>query len=167
MHLYYSLRAKKNQSVFRPKYDALVFWPTQATVMRIRKQESRLISNRAASLPRKCFPCGRGDMRYWHFAHTPTILTSSAPEASSQHPIYRSIFWLMRISAKPVIPYTTTPLSHFRLLHIPLDGFHAQRADGGDHMVVIFAVGTADQRGTAAGDSLDLVAAGLNIRHDL
>ena len=34
-------------------------------------------------------------------------------------------------------------------------------------MVVILAVGTADQCGTAAGNGLDLVAAGLDIRHDL
>ena len=33
-------------------------------------------------------------------------------------------------------------------------------------MVIIFAVRAADQRGAAAGNGLDLVAAGLNIRYD-
>ena len=34
-------------------------------------------------------------------------------------------------------------------------------------MVVILAVGAADQRGAAAGDGLDLLAALLDVRHDL
>ena len=34
-------------------------------------------------------------------------------------------------------------------------------------MVVILAVGAADQRGTASGDGFDFIAALLNIRHDL
>ena len=34
-------------------------------------------------------------------------------------------------------------------------------------MIVILAVGAADQRGTAAGDGFDLVAAGFDVRDDL
>ena len=135
--------------------------------MRIRNRKAARFQIGRLSCLVSAFLSGTAVMRYWRFAHTISNLTSSAPETSLKHPIYRSNFWLMRIAAKPANPYAATALSHFQPLHIPLDGFHAQRADGGDHMVIIFAVGTADQRGTAAGDSLDLVAAGLNIRHDL
>ena len=113
------------------------------------------------------FFSGTAGMRYWHFAHSPSNLTSPAPELAPKYPDYRSIFWLMRISAKPVIPYTTMALSRFRLLHIPLNRLHPQRPNRRDHMVVVFTVRAADQRWTAAGDSLDLVTAFLNIRHDL
>ena len=44
-------------------------------------------------------------------AHTPSLLTSPAPEPPAKHPIYRSIFRPMRTAAKPAIPYTTTTSS--------------------------------------------------------
>ena len=69
----------------------------------------------------------------------------------------------------PVLFYTNVCgiLGHCQSLHIPLDRLHAQRAHGGDYMIVILAVGAADQRGTAAGDGFDLVAAGFDVRDDL
>ena len=73
----------------------------------------------------------------------------------------------MRIAAKPASHCGTTALSHFRLLHIPLDGLHAHGADGGDDVVVVLAVGTADQRGRHAGDGTDSLVAGGDVRHDL
>ena len=38
-------------------------------------------------------------------AHTPSNLTSPAPEPPLKYPIYRSIFCLMRITSKPANPY--------------------------------------------------------------
>lgn len=52
-------------------------------------------------------------------------------------------------------------------VHIPLDGLHADRADGRDHVVVVFAVGRADEGGAHAGDGLNFVVAGLHIGDDL
>ena len=73
----------------------------------------------------------------------------------------------MRISIKPAISYTTTALSHFRLLHIPLDGLHAHGADGGDDVVVVLAVGAADQRGSHASGGADAFIAGGDVVDDL
>jgi len=52
-------------------------------------------------------------------------------------------------------------------IHIPLDGLHADGADGGDDGVVVLSVGRADQGGTHAGHRLDLVVAGLHVGDDL
>ena len=108
-----------------------------------------------------------GIARCWHFAHTPPNLTSPAPELAPKHPDYRSIFWLMRMAAKPENLCGTTALSHFRLLHIPLDGFHAHGADGGDDVVVVLPVGAADQRGRYAGGGADALVAGGDVVDDL
>ena len=48
-------------------------------------------------------------------------------------------------------------------IYVPLDGLHAQIAGGQDHIVVIFAVRGTEQRGTNAGDRLDLIIAGADI----
>ena len=48
-------------------------------------------------------------------------------------------------------------------IHVPLDGLHADGADGADDSVVVFAVGRTDQRGAYAGDRLNFVVAGLHI----
>ena len=53
------------------------------------------------------------------------------------------------------------------LLHRPLDCLHADAVDRADHMVVVFAVGAADQRRRDAGDRFHLVIAGLYIGDDL
>ncbi len=45
--------------------------------------------------------------------------------------------------------------------HIPLDGFHADGAHGVDGVVVVIAIGQADQSGAHTGDGLDLVVAGV------
>ena len=52
-------------------------------------------------------------------------------------------------------------------VHIPLDGLHAHLPDGGDDVVVIFAEGAANEGGADAGEGLDLVVAGGDIRLDL
>ena len=51
--------------------------------------------------------------------------------------------------------------------HIPLDGLHADGADGGDDVVVVLPIGAADEGGPHAGDGLDLVVAGLHVGNDL
>ena len=105
--------------------------------------------------------------KVWHFAHTPSILTSPAPETPVKHPVCRSIFWLRRTTANPEEACSTTALSHFRLLHLPLDGLHAHGADGGDDMVVVLTVGAADQRGCHAGGGANALVAGGHVLNDL
>ena len=85
----------------------------------------------------------------------------------SNHPVYRSNFWLMRISTKTENLCAATALSHFRLLHIPLDGLHTHSTDGGNDVVIILAVGAADQRGRHTGDGADTLIAGGDVRCDL
>ena len=58
-------------------------------------------------------------------------------------------------------------LSYMVSLHIPLDGFHADGANGGDHMVVVLAERTADERRADAGERRDLIVAGIYVRDDL
>ena len=136
--------------------------------MRIRNRKAaRFEIGRLRCLVSAFFGGTAGIARCWHFAHTPSILTSPAPESAPKLPDYRSILGLMRIAAKPAIPYTTTALSYFRLLHIPLDRFHTHGAYGGDDVVVILPVGTTDQRGGHAGNSTDPLVAGGNIVNDL
>ena len=52
-------------------------------------------------------------------------------------------------------------------IHIPLDGLHTHGADGGDDVVVVLAVGTADEGGGHAGDGGDLLVAGGDVGDDL
>ena len=52
-------------------------------------------------------------------------------------------------------------------VHIPLDGFHAHGADGGDDVVVVLPVGAADQRGRYAGGGADALVAGGDVVDDL
>ncbi len=52
-------------------------------------------------------------------------------------------------------------------LHIPLDGFHADGANGGYDMVVVLAERTADERRAGAGERRDLIVAGIYVRDDL
>lgn len=73
----------------------------------------------------------------------------------------------MRTAFKPTNHCSTTALSRFRLLHIPLDGLHTHSADGGDDVVIILAVGAADQRGRHTGDGTDALIAGGDVRRDL
>ena len=73
----------------------------------------------------------------------------------------------MRIAVNPANHCGTTPLSHFRLLHIPLDGLHTHSTDGGNDVVIILAVGAADQRGRHTGDGTDALIAGGDVRRDL
>ncbi len=94
--------------------------------MRIRNRKASRFQIGRLRCCASAFLSGTAGMRYWHFAHTPSILTSPAPEMPVKHLIYRSNFWLMRTAAKTANPCGTTALSHFRSLHIPLDGFHAQ-----------------------------------------
>ena len=49
-----------------------------------------------------------------HPAHTPSILTSPAPETPLKRLIYRSNFCLMRIILKPTIPCAAMASSHCR-----------------------------------------------------
>ena len=56
--------------------------------------------------------------------------------------------------------------SCFMYFHIPLDGFHADGTDRRDHMVIVFPVGTADQRGAHSCNSFDLVITGIYILDD-
>lgn len=52
-------------------------------------------------------------------------------------------------------------------VHVPLDRFHAHRAHGVDHMVVIFSVWRAKERGRNAGDRGDLLVAGGEVGNNL
>lgn len=52
-------------------------------------------------------------------------------------------------------------------VHIPLDGLHTHSTDGGNDVVIILAVGAADQRGRHAGDGADALIAGGDVRRDL
>ena len=52
-------------------------------------------------------------------------------------------------------------------LHIPLDGLHADGADGGNDMVVVLAERAADERRADAGERRDLIVAGIYVRDDL
>ena len=94
-------------------------------------------------------------------------MTSPAPETPLKRTVYRSNSWLMRTAFKPTNHCSTTALSRFRLLHIPLDGLHTHSADGGDDVVIILAVGAADQRGRHTGDGTDALIAGGDVRRDL
>ena len=51
-------------------------------------------------------------------------------------------------------------------VHVPLNGFHTDGADGSDDVVVIFSIGRADKSRANTGDSFDLIVAGLHIGHD-
>ena len=73
----------------------------------------------------------------------------------------------MRTAFKPTNHCSTTALSRFRLLHIPLDGFHAHGADGGDDVVVVLTVGAADECRRDTGAGADALVAGGNIVDDL
>ena len=55
-------------------------------------------------------------------AHAPSYLTSPVPETPLKHPIYRSIFCLMRTAAKPASPCATTASSPFRCGFPGLEG---------------------------------------------
>ena len=105
--------------------------------------------------------------KVWHFAHNPPNLTSPAPETPAKHPVYRSILCLMRTATKPANLCTTTALSHFQSLHLPLDGLHAHGANCGDDMVIVLAVGAADQRGCHAGGGANALIAGGHVLNDL
>ena len=50
---------------------------------------------------------------------------------------------------------------------VPLYRLHAHGSDGGDHVVIVLAVGAADQRGCHAGDGSDLLVAGGDVGNDL
>ena len=52
-------------------------------------------------------------------------------------------------------------------VHRPLHRFHPQPPHGGDHVVVVLAVGAAEQGGTYSRDRLDLIVAGVQVRGDL
>lgn len=51
--------------------------------------------------------------------------------------------------------------------HIPLDGLHPNGPHRVDGVVVIVAVGQADQGGPPAGDRLNFVVAGVQVGHHL
>ena len=53
------------------------------------------------------------------------------------------------------------------LLHVPLDRFHVLGADGGDDVVIILSVGTANEGGTDPSDSLDFFIGGLYVGDNL
>ena len=53
------------------------------------------------------------------------------------------------------------------LLHVPLDRLHVLRTDGGDDMVVILSVGTADEGRADPGDSPDFFIGGLYVGNNL
>lgn len=82
--------------------------------MRIRNRKAARFQIGRLSCLVSAFLRGAVSMRHWRFAHTPSNLTSSAPETSLKHPIYRSNFWLMRTTANPEEACSTTALSHFR-----------------------------------------------------
>ncbi len=68
-----------------------------------------------------------------HPAHTPSILTSPAPETPLKRLIYRSNFCLMRIILKPTIPCAAMASSHCRQGLSGLEGLrrghHLQACD--------------------------------------
>lgn len=55
----------------------------------------------------------------------------------------------------------------FQYFHVPLNGLHPNRPGGIDHMVVIFPVRTAKQRGAHSGHRLNFVVAGVEVGNDL
>jgi len=52
-------------------------------------------------------------------------------------------------------------------IHIPLDGEHAHGVYGEYHVVVVFAVGGAEQGGPYSGDGLNFIVAGINVLYNL
>lgn len=53
------------------------------------------------------------------------------------------------------------------MFHVPLNGLHPHRADGGDHMVVVLPVRAADQGRRYPRNGGDLLIAGRHIGDDL
>ena len=51
-------------------------------------------------------------------------------------------------------------------IHVPLNGFHFQRPDSVDGLIVVIPIGQPDQRGAHPGDRFDFVVAGRQIGSD-
>lgn len=71
------------------------------------------------------------------------------------------------LNLNPRNPHEYRAFLSLDTVHVPLDGLNPQAADSGNHVIVIFPVGRAEQGGPHAAHRLNGVAAGRHVRHDL